>query len=288
MLIKTGSVFILGIMLLSSCKGENKPNEKLQENTELVRLKGEVRSLKLEKTNKDSLLNESIYTFNEIQNNLARIGNKENEIRLKTEDVSLSTDNKKWILQEIRNINFLREENSLKIKKLNQQLQSKNLAISELQTMVNRLSLQVQSQDEQINSLQKELASLDGEYAKLFDAYQEQTILTFETLKELNKSFYTYGSLKELKANNVIIQEGGFIGIGENTLLKDGFNEKYFTEVDRKKTRTLTVIAKKMYFVTDHPSSSYTILDKGNSKVIQITNPDAFWKISRYLVIVTN
>ncbi|MEO9257977.1 MAG: hypothetical protein ABI207_06320 [Crocinitomicaceae bacterium] len=288
MLIKTGSVFILGLMLLSSCKGEKKPNEKLQENTELVRLKGEVRSLKLEKTNKDSLLNESIYTFNEIQNNLARIGNKENEIRLKTEDVSLSPDNKKWILQEIRNINFLREENSLKIKKLNQQLQSKNLAINELQTMVNRLSLQVQSQDEQINSLQKELASLDGEYAKLFDAYQEQTILTFETLKELNKSFYTYGSLKELKANNVIIQDGGFIGIGENTLLKDGFNEKYFTEIDRKKTKTITVIARKMHFVTDHPSSSYTILDKGNSKVIQIKNPDAFWKISRYLVIVTN
>jgi hypothetical protein len=283
--LKYFSTTLIIIQLASSCTNEATP--KNSENATIAKLNSQVRLLTFEIKNKDSLLNESILTFNEIQNNLAKIANKENEIRIKTGDVNLNKEGKAWVLQEIRNINFLREENNHKIKQLNAQLKNKNIEITELKNMVNRLSLKVHDQNQQIASLQDELANLDAEYVKLFDAYQEQTLLNYETLKELNKSYYVVGSLKELKANNVIIQEGGFIGIGENTLLKDNFNEKYFTEIDRRKTKTIKVIAKKIEFITDHPSSSYTIEDKGSIKIIQINNPDAFWKISRYLVIIS-
>jgi hypothetical protein len=82
--------------------------------------------------------------------------------------------------------------------------------------MVNRLADQVQSQEDLIiTSLQTELADMDREYSKLFDAYMEQSQLALETMKELNKVFYVYGTLDELKQNNVVVQEGGFIGIGK-------------------------------------------------------------------------
>lgn len=288
MLKKISGIFIVSAILFFSCKTDDATNAtgSSSNSTELAKLKGKVRSLEFQINNKDSLLNESIETFNEIQNNLAKISNKESEIRLKTKEGSLTKESKSWILQEIRNINFLRSKNSSKIKQLNQQLKSKNIHIKALQKMIDRLTLKVQAQNEQITALQDELANLDAEYAKLLDAYQEQTLLNYATLKSLNKAYYVYGTMKELKANNVIVQEGGFIGIGKNTLLKDDFNEQYFTAIDRRKVNTIKVVAKKINFITDHPSSSYEIIDNGNTKTINIKDIDAFWKISRYLVIL--
>lgn len=286
---KLSGIIIISVLILFSCKTDssdttaNSPSN----STEMAKLKSKVRSLEFQINNKDSLLNQSIATFNEIQNNLAKISNKENEIRLKTEGGNLTLESKAWVLQEIRNINFLRKQNSNKISKLNAQLSEKNIHIEELQKMIDRLTLKVQAQNEQIASLQDELAHLDAEYAKLLDAYQEQTLLNYETLKQLNKSYYAYGTLKELEANNVLIREGGFIGIGRNTLLKDDFNEDYFTAIDRRKTKSIKIVAKKMDFITDHPSSSYEITDNGNTKIIHINDVDEFWKISKYLVVVT-
>jgi hypothetical protein len=44
---------------------------------------------------------------------------------------------------------------------------------------------------------------------------------------------------------------------------------------------------KKVKLVTSHPSDSYT-LEKNGDQVsnIQITNPEKFWRASKYLVVV--
>lgn len=274
------SIFIVALFLFSCSNDSNK----IAENTELIRLKGEVRALKLEKSNKDSLLNESIAVFNEIQSNLAKIANKENEIRIQTENPKLNKEGKQFILQEIRNINFLRQENASKIKYLNAKIAEDGFKMDQMQLLINRLTLKVRDQEQQINALQDQLATLDKEYAELLDAYQEQTLLTLEALKDLNRCFYVSGSLKELVKNNVVVKKSGYIG--EATSLKDGFNEDYFTEIDRTKTKKINVVGKKIRFITDHPSSSYQVVNKGSTQLIYIKNSNEFWKISKYLVVV--
>ena len=273
--------------LLFSCNQEETTTDSASgESEEMARLKSEMREMEDQLAAKDSTLNETIMLFNEIEQNLAMINLKEDEIRFRSTDIELEEDGKQWILQEIQNINYLREANTKKVGELNKALKDKNLQITELQSMITNLMDKIQVQEEEIEMLRVELADLDREYVELLEEYQEQTQLTAETIKELNKGFYAYGSVEELEQNGVIVREGGFIGIGKKTNLKDDFNEDYFTQIDITRTKSLEVTGKKVTFVTDHPSSAYEMTTNGQKHSIKINDAKSFWKVSKYLVII--
>ena len=280
--------FLIGTSLLISCNGDNDTTGSIgsANNEELARLKSENRALEDRLVEKDSVLNESFMLFNEIEENLAKINLKEDEIRFRTNDVELAEDGKQWIIQEIQNINYLREANQKKVKELNVKLNNKDIEISELKSLVSNLMNKIQVQEEEIEMLRVELAELDREYVELLEAYQEQTEITVATIKELNKAYYAYGSQDELIANGVIIKEGGFIGIGKKQALKSDFNDDYFTEIDLTQKDAIEIIGKKLNFITDHPSSSYEIKTEGENNIIKIKDPKSFWKVSKYLVVV--
>ena len=165
---------------------------------------------------------------------------------------------------------------------------NKNLQIEELQNMITHLMDKIQVQEEEIEMLRVELADLDREYVELLEAYQEQTELTFETLQELNRAYWAYGTKSELEDNNVIVREGGFLGMNKKTYLADDINDDYFTQVDITKTDQIQVTGKKVQFITDHPSSAYEIVSNGENHVIKIKDQKSFWKVSKYLVVVVD
>ena len=287
---KNRLVFAFLALFMIGCQdqGETTDNSSSGESEELARLKSENRDLQDQLVEKDSALNETIMLFNEIEQNLAMINLKEDEIRFRSNDVELEEDGKQWILQEIQNINYLREANGKKVKELNKALENKALKISELENMIRNLMDKIQVQEEEIEMLRVELSDLDREYVELLEAYQEQAQLTAETLQELNKGFYAYGTTEELVANGVIVKEGGFIGMGKRTELKDDLNDEYFTKVDITKTNKIDITGKKVKFITDHASSSYDLVSVGNKHTIKIIDPKTFWKVSKYLVVVVD
>jgi DNA repair exonuclease SbcCD ATPase subunit len=276
-------IFLFALLALASCKSDTSNTE---ENQEIVRLRNEIRNLELAQAEKDALINESLDLFNEIQENIARIQNKEVEIRLMAEGGKNNTNQREWMLQELQKIQILREENARKIKSLNTQIQGKENQIGQLHQMIENLQERIVAQDELILTLRNILVNQDEEYSKLFDAYMEQADLAEKSRKELSRAFYVYGSLDELKKNNVVVQTKGFIGMGKKSSLKDGFNEDYFTPIDKFEKKNIQIIGKKIQIISDHPSSSFTIIDNGNNKTISISNPYEFWKISKYLVVV--
>lgn len=283
------SLFFISCLMMA-CTSETGTTDSTAnvDSEELARLRSENRELQNQLVEKDSVLNESIMLFNEIEENLAMINLKEDEIRFRSNDVELAEDGKQWILQEIQNINYLREENQKKVGELNRQLKNKNLEIEELKTLVASLMNKIEVQEEEIEMLRVELSDLDKEYVELLEAYQEQTQLTAETIKTLNEGFYAYGSTKELIDNEVIVKEGGFIGIGKKNKLKSDFNDDYFTQIDITETDKIEVVGKKVKFITDHPSSAYEITSNGENHIIQIKDPKSFWKVSKYLVVVVD
>lgn len=283
------SLILFTALFISACNTSTPDGTgSTEESEELARLKSENRDLQNQLENKDSALNDAIMLFNEIEENLAMINLKDDEIRLRSTNVELAEDGKQWILQEIQNINYLREANQKKVEELNKMLKADNLQIQELQTMVNNLMGQIQLQEEEIEMLRLELSDLDREYVELLEAYQEQSQITFETLKELNKVFYAYGTEEELVSNGVIVKEGGFIGFNKKVSLKDDFNDEYFTQIDLQKDKTIQVTGSKFRFITDHPSTSYSTVTNGQNHKITINDPNSFWKVSRYLVIVVD
>lgn len=271
------------LFVFTACKDDTNGDSKSasEQETEMIELRNKVAQLELESSQKDAALNEAISFFNEVQENLAKINVKEEEIRVRSNNPEISQDDQDWILQEIQNINFLRKQNAQSIKNLKQKLTQKDLKIAELEGMTDRLVMQIRAKDEQIASLQRTLADLDMEYSELFDEYQEQVEMTLDVLKELNTVFYAYGTLEELTANNVLVRDGGFIGIGRKTNIAENLNDKYFQKMDKTKVKEIRIVGNKPDLVTDHPISSYEW--KGDKLII--TDTDKFWKVSKYLVV---
>jgi DNA repair exonuclease SbcCD ATPase subunit len=247
-----------------------------------------IAQLEKENAQKDSMINESLAFFSEIQSNLSSIELKKDEIRIKSTDSEFTTDDKAWILEQIKQINFLRQENAKKVKALSDQLKKSGLKINQLDAMVQGLLQSIQEKEEQISILESDLVSLDKAYARLFDAYQEKAVLVDELTEEINTVYYSYGTEEELVKNKVIDRKNGFIGIGKSIKLMDNFNQKYFAKIDLTEEKELFIEGSELKFITDHPSSSYSLSPSGKNTKIKISNPREFWKVSRYLVIVVN
>lgn len=253
---------------------------------ETIDLQNRINQLELDNSLKDSVINEALSFFNEIKENLETIGIRKDRIRAVSDNPELTSDDKEWILEDIRYINFLREDNARKVKRLQTELKVNSLQIKELEVMVESLMKDIQWKDEQIVLLQSELDNLDKEYSALFDAYQEQTTEVDRLTADLNQVFYAYGSQKELIENKVIEKKNGFIGFGKKAELKDNFNDEYFTEISASKTTSINIQGTDLHFITSHPRDSYELEENENKTVLKILDASEFWKISNYLVIV--
>jgi glycerol-3-phosphate responsive antiterminator len=154
--------------------------------------------------------------------------------------------------------------------------------------MIESLMKDIQWKDEQIGLLQSELNQLDSEYSKLFDAYQEKAIEVDLLTNEMNTVHYAYGTYDELAANGVIEKKNGFIGIGKKLTLKAKINDDYFTKINAKTKKVLTIDGDNPRFITVHPSGSYRFETSNGRSKLTITDVSEFWKISKYLVIVVD
>ena len=274
----------LTLTVLSSCTSE--PTATTGTPKDSMSLENRIAQLEKENAQKDSMINESLEFFREIQSNLESIEVKKDEIRVISNNPEISNDDKQWIMEQIRHINYLREENAKKVVQLNKKLKESGLKIKELNNMIEDLLTNIRARDEQIGLLQDELSSLDKAYSKLFDAYQEKAELVEELTDELNTVYYSYGTEDELVKNQVIERKNGFIGIGKKIKLMDNFNEKYFAKVDMREEKEIFVEGSDLKFITDHPSSSYKLVPIGKNTKIKIVNANEFWKVSNYLVVV--
>lgn len=279
-------IAVCAAIVLNSCKSDSADSQ--TDGAKQKDLENRIEQLELENSMKDSVINESLSYFNEIRSNLESISIRKDQLKVLSADPELSVDDKQWILEEIKRINFLREENARKVTELNEQLSKNGVKIRQLEIMIESLLKDIQWKDDQISLLQTELNNLDQEYSKLFDAYQVQSIKLDQMREELNKVFYAYGSEKELSQNKVIEKQNGFIGIGRKTELREDFNEKYFTEINASRTKEIIIRGENLRFITNHPISSYQLEEGSNKTKLKILDGSEFWKLSKYLVIVVD
>jgi hypothetical protein len=70
--------------------------------------------------------------------------------------------------------------------------------------------------------------------------------------------------------------------------MQEDFDNKYFTEIDISKVKTIPVNSRKVELITEHPASSYKLIeDNGQIAYLEIENPQEFWKISKYALMAT-
>jgi hypothetical protein len=245
-------------------------------------------------TSRDSVINEWMLTFDEIEKDLNTVKEKENIITMKSEDKEFSKDKKQQILKDIEYVNTLLDQNKKKIASLTAQLNKSGGTIKGLQIRIAELEASMKERETQIADLKVVLTQKDFQIGQLNTKMSEQEVaiaqkdekITTQTA-EMNKGFIASGTYKELKAKGLINKEGGFLGIGRKEAMVQGFSQSVFTQVNITETKSIPVNSKDAKLITFHPTSSYEMVRDKDNKIasIDIKNPDEFWKVSKYAVV---
>ena len=69
-------------------------------------------------------------------------------------------------------------------------------------------------------------------------------------------------------------------------VLQDGFNRDYFITIDTREVTEIPLFSSKAKLQSNHPETSYEFTkDEDGNVTLKITNPEAFWSLSKFLVI---
>jgi len=255
----------------------------------------------------DSLMNDFISTFNEFEENLALIKEKEQMIEMSAEDPELRRNSKDQIVSDIQMINDLLDKNrsliddlTAKVEKSERNNRSYLASISRLKKKLEERDTQVKSIKEELETMRLTVESLNGRVDNLRKVTQtltEETNLQTARIAEqadqigeqldkisdqtvaMNTAFFVKGTNKELKDKAVI----------DSKRLNQDFDQGAFTKIDITEVQTIPLNTKKAKLLTTHPSDSYVLNEEGKEIAsLEITNPARFWKTSKYLVVVTN
>lgn len=246
-------------------------------------------------TARDSMIGEWISTFDQIEKNLVLIKEKEKIITTNSSDREFSKDKKQQILEDIKYINSLLDQNKKKIASLNAQLKKSGGTIKVLQEKIAELEASMKQSENEIAELRTVLADKNFAIEQLntqMNGMQNTIVLKDDKISnqtyEMNKAFLASGTYKELKEKGLVTKEGGFIGLGKKISLLENFPDSSFSEINITETKTIPVNSKNARLITEHPAGSYEFIRDSNNKIveyIEIKDPGQFWKISKYAVV---
>jgi DNA repair exonuclease SbcCD ATPase subunit len=285
-------VLVLGIVALSACHNYKKDAQQLSISRD---------SLQQETALRDASIAGFLNDFSEIQANLDSIKKIEKLVTVQSNsNRELNANQKQMILEDINLLNDLLQRNKQLTASLQKKLKDANFKIGDLEETINGLELLVKNMEAQANEQDIQIAELTQDVKKLnvdisqlnqkikvVETESQQKTQTIETQTvALNKAYYAFGTMKELKENGIIEKSGGVIGMGKTPVIKKDFNRDYFTEIDIRNFEHLRLMAKKAKLITVHPEGSYHFTGKKLSDTLFIDNSSEFWKASKYLVVL--
>jgi chromosome segregation ATPase len=271
-----------------------------QKNEEITRLKATNDSLVSIVSVKDSTVIDFVNAFNDIQSNLDTIKMKEKIISKTVGGSSeIKTRSKDQINSDINMIYKLQQDNRAMVASLRSKLKTSGVHSVQLEAMVENLNKQIEEKDVQIAQLKDDLAKVNVQVTDLTTKVvdlnanvdnlstqnsERQQVIDAKTA-ELNTAYYVVGTTSYLKDNKIITKEGGFIGLGKSKELVPEVNKTNFTRVDITNFKGLAIMKDKVTILSSHPKTSYHMTGKNLSDSLVITNPKAFWSLSKVLVV---
>ncbi len=274
---------MLSGVFLVGCSAE----EKKQQQKELAELREMNRELERNASARDSLIDSFLETFNEVEDNLSRVERVEDTVLFSTKsDVELQGDPREQLIGRIRRIDALMKQNRQRIQTLKGRMKKADIKVDRLQEAIKNLEAALKEKNREIIALEDELARKDIVLKELYGEYQERLEDIEEQEVVLNEAFYAVGTYKELKEKKVLTREGGFIGLGGVEKLRDDPNKDYFTAIDLREKDRIELFGKRPEVATPHPEDSYRFEGESPVEYLLIKDPEAFWSMSKYLVVV--
>ena len=238
---------------------------------------------------KDNEINDMMTTLSDIEEGFREITEAQSRVTLAKQGEGTNT------MQRIKeNFQFIQtqmQQNKELINKLKQQVRESSVKGDQLKKIIDNLTQQLETKDQQLQALREELdrkdihiAELDERVATLEEdnTKKDQTISAQD--KAMNSAWFVFGTKDELKSQNILSKDGLF---SKTKVLSKDFNRDYFTKIDIRIDKEIKLYSKSAQIMTSHPAGSYTLQPDANKQyVLRITNPEAFWSTSKYLVVL--
>ena len=270
-------------LLLAACNDSAKDTARLQATND---------SLRAQIAARDSEMDSVLTIFNEIQEGFTQISQAQNRITLsRTGDPGDRQAARAQIQEDMKFIITTMRSNKERIAQLQAQVKKQGMNTAAMEKTLASMQEELQFRNQQIETLQQELQQrniqlegLDSEINELnadiealhIDNTHKANVMA-EQDKDLHTAYFAIGTQRELKEKR-ILEDG--------EVLKGNYEKDYFTTVDIRSCNTISLMAKKAKLLTTHPAASYE-LTKGADKnlTLKINDPEAFWSISKYLVV---
>ncbi|MBR5325047.1 MAG: hypothetical protein IKU49_00985 [Prevotella sp.] len=238
---------------------------------------------------KDNEINDMMTTLSDIEEGFREITEAQNRVTLAKQGEGTNT--RQRITENMQFIQSAMKQNKELINKLKQQVREGTVKGDQLKKIIDNLTQQMETKDKQIQALREELdkkdihiAELDEEVANLntnVSSLKEENTQKSETIstqdKALHTAWFVFGTKKELKEQKIL---------DDGEVLRSNFNKEYFTKIDIRIDKEIKLYSKSADILTSHPASSYTLQRDANKQyVLRITDPQAFWSTSKYLVV---
>ncbi len=255
-------------------------------------LSAKVDSLQAVSDLKDSSMGMLAQTMSDIQNNISAIKEKEGII-----SVSLAEGaDENQIKSDLEAIQQALENNKKKVSSLRAQLSKATKNNKELEAIISTLNTQIEQQNAEIAKLSAMLEEKNIEIDFLNNAVirLSTSVDSLATAKEevdqklatatdhIETGYYIISSKADLKEKG-LLETGLFKG----KKATGNVDESLFTKVNVTELSSLALNVKKAQIVSTHPQESYTLDEDADGLLtLNIKDKAAFWKTSKYLIII--
>lgn len=249
-------------------------------------------SLTVALNEKNVALDQAMQAIADIQEGFRVINEAEGRVAIQSQGAEGITDAQR-LKEDILFIQQKMADNRKQIEDLQKKLKASGAETANLRKVLANLQKELEAKVASIAALQGDLARKNIRIAELdsavvmltgdVNALQEITDAQQEVIEQqitqLNTAWYVYGTAKELKEQN-ILKDGKVLSSTE-------FNKNYFTEIDVREDKVFPLYAKRAKLLTAHPEGSYEFAkDEEKLLTFRIVDADAFWSVSRYMVIL--
>jgi len=278
---------VISLFLFSSCGKQSSDYKSLQaQNDSLLNAK-----LKLQQE-----VDGYFSAMNQIEQNIEKIKNTENTISIQPVGKELSDDVRTKINEDMTYLNDMLQANKDELARLKSKIKKSAFRSSQLESTITRLTNSLEEETTKVAQLQADLAQKDSIIVQL-DTKVNDLGKNVESLSTDNKTkdtkikdqdeamhtaWYVFGTRDELKKQKIITSDGLF---SSQKILQSDFNKNYFVRIDARNTKSIPLYSSHAKILTNHPKSSYTLEKENGNFVLLIVDTDAFWSISKYLVI---
>ena len=279
-------IVVFTLVFSSSCVKNSPEYKKLQAQKD---------SLALINAQNATEMEDMLSLLNEVDDNFKSIKSAENYLSVQSNTPGeLAPSAQEKVRSDMQFVTETLEKNRQKIAELDKKLKNSSIKSKQLQETLNNLRLELDQKtmalvavNEELEQKNQQIAELSANVSNLSKDVQDlrmQSDIQQKTIDQQQQAFssvyYCFGTSNELKKQNILV----------NGQLGSNFNSDYFIKVnDYKKFRSIPLFAKKGQLVSKHPDGSYEIIKDSNNQVeLNILNPDKFWSLTKYLVILVN